>query len=194
MSVDDVVDGYAWWTFSDIFEENYFPSVPFHGGFGLMNLYGIPKPVYRAFEMLRALGDERVELVGAHETVAGWVGCGADVAASGTDIVLINQAMPRHPIVDENVALRLACPPGIVPTAATVARIDAGHADPVSAWEAMGSPEYLSPAEVDALVAASMPVAEAIAFTVDAGKLAIDVVVAPQSVNHVRIEWHAARR
>jgi beta-xylosidase len=35
-------------TFSDIFEENYFPSVPFHGGFGLLNLHGIAKPTYRA--------------------------------------------------------------------------------------------------------------------------------------------------
>ena len=36
------------WTFTDIFEENYFPSVPFHGGFGLLNLHGVAKPVYRA--------------------------------------------------------------------------------------------------------------------------------------------------
>lgn len=49
MSVDDVVDGYSYWTFSDLSEENYFPSVPFHGGFVMMNLYGVPKPIYRAF-------------------------------------------------------------------------------------------------------------------------------------------------
>ena len=39
-----LVEGYSFWTFSDIFEENYFPSVPFQGGFGLLNLHGIAKP------------------------------------------------------------------------------------------------------------------------------------------------------
>ena len=50
------VDGYSYWTFSDIFDENYFSSKPFHGGFGLLNIYGIPKPAYRAFELLHKLG------------------------------------------------------------------------------------------------------------------------------------------
>ncbi|MCA1605782.1 MAG: beta-xylosidase, partial [Acidobacteria bacterium] len=42
MEAKGLVEGYSFWTFSDIFEENYFPSVPFHGGFGLLNLHGIP--------------------------------------------------------------------------------------------------------------------------------------------------------
>jgi beta-xylosidase len=44
MKARGLVQGYSFWTFSDIFEENYFPSVPFHGGFGLLNLHGIAKP------------------------------------------------------------------------------------------------------------------------------------------------------
>ena len=40
MEAHGLVQGYSFWTFSDIFEENYFPSVPFHGGFGLLNLHG----------------------------------------------------------------------------------------------------------------------------------------------------------
>ena len=64
-----LVDGYSFWTFSDIFEENYFPSVPFHGGFGLLNLHGIPKPTYRAFELLHQLGDRYSLVDGLHETV-----------------------------------------------------------------------------------------------------------------------------
>ena len=59
LEVSGLVESYAFWTFTDIFEENYFPSIPFHGGFGLLNLHGVPKPVYRAFELLRRLGDEQ---------------------------------------------------------------------------------------------------------------------------------------
>ncbi len=44
------MDGYTFWTFSDIFEEHYFPAAPFHGGFGLLKLNGVAKPSYRAFQ------------------------------------------------------------------------------------------------------------------------------------------------
>lgn len=60
MEMSGLVEAYSFWTFSDIFEENYFPSVPFHGGFGLLNLHGIPKPTYRAFQLLHHLGTELV--------------------------------------------------------------------------------------------------------------------------------------
>ena len=59
LEANGLVDGYSFWTFSDLFEENYFPSKPFHGGFGLLTLHGIPKPSYRAFELFRELGDRQ---------------------------------------------------------------------------------------------------------------------------------------
>ena len=69
MEAKGLVDGYSFWTFSDIFEEKYFPSIPFHGGFGLLTLHGIPKPAYRAFELLRQLGSDHYLVDGLHETV-----------------------------------------------------------------------------------------------------------------------------
>jgi xylan 1,4-beta-xylosidase len=57
LEANGLVQGYSYWTFSDIFEENYFPSVPFHGGFGLLNIHGIAKPSYRAFQLLHAFGN-----------------------------------------------------------------------------------------------------------------------------------------
>ncbi|WP_352595202.1 GH39 family glycosyl hydrolase [Mesorhizobium australicum] len=50
-------------------DENCFPSLPFHGGFGLMNLHGVAKPAYRAFEMLHGLGTEILSTQGNHPTV-----------------------------------------------------------------------------------------------------------------------------
>ena len=78
LSVDDLVDAYSWWVFTDIFEENYFPSIPYHGGFGLMNLYGVPKPVYRAFQMLDQLGTRRWDVAGTHATVSAHAGAPDD--------------------------------------------------------------------------------------------------------------------
>jgi len=54
-------EGYAemmsYWVVSDIFEEVAPPTEPFHGGFGLINMQGVPKPVYYAYEFLAQLGD-----------------------------------------------------------------------------------------------------------------------------------------
>jgi xylan 1,4-beta-xylosidase len=188
MSVDEVVDGYSYWTFSDIFEESYFPSAPFHGGFGMMNLYGIPKPIYRAFQMLRGLGNERVDVAGEHATVAVWVGRTGS-RPERTDVVLINQAMPRRAIEGESVRVRVTHAAYMSAKSVTIARVDDTHANPERVWREMGAPTYLKPAEVAALTKASEATPEPIRFIASAGTLEIDLVLAPQSVNHLQVEW-----
>lgn len=56
----DVVDSFSYWTFSDVFEESDVPRAPFHGGFGLMALNGIPKPTFHLFAFFNKLGEERL--------------------------------------------------------------------------------------------------------------------------------------
>lgn len=192
MSVDDVVDGYSWWTFSDIFEENYFPSVPFQGGFGLLNLYGIAKPVYRALEMLRALGDEQHPVEGDHGTVAVWAGRAATASGMETQVVAINQAMPRHDIATETVRVHVQVPAGRRPKAMTLASIDADHANPQRAWIEMGSPEYLKPDQVEHLKEASRVAAVPVTWTTDDRGVTVEMTLQPQSVGHLHIEWQAA--
>ena len=55
------VEGYtnsmSYWVFTDIFEETGIPTTPFHGGFGLINLQGIKKPTFFAYNYLNQLGD-----------------------------------------------------------------------------------------------------------------------------------------
>jgi len=52
-----VVKMMSWWTFSDVFEEGGFPQTEFSGIYGLKTVQGIPKPGWRAFELLRDAGD-----------------------------------------------------------------------------------------------------------------------------------------
>ena len=186
MSVDDVVEGYSYWTFSDIFEENYFPSVPYHGGFGMMNLYGVPKPIYRAFELVATLGDLQIDVAGAHDNVVAWVG--AD-DASVTTAILINQAMPRHAIAEESVTLRLRHAAGRSIAGVTIERIDDTHANPEAAWRRMGAPEYPSPRQVEGLMQASRTSIEAVSHVAVDDIVEIALVLAPQSVNRVRLAW-----
>ncbi len=187
MSVDAIVDGYSYWTFSDIFEENYFPSVPFHGGFGMMNLYGVPKPIYRAFQMLRDLGNRQADVAVEHATVAAWVG--DDINGMTSHAVLINEALPRHPIASEYVTLRLTHANDKSPRTVTLYRIDANHANPERAWREMDAPAYPSPEQIAALITASQPVGEPLTFETAENTLNIYITLEPQSVNQVIIEW-----
>lgn len=51
------VPAMSYWTFSDQFEESGIPDKPFHGGFGLLTMQGLPKPAYFAYRFLNELGD-----------------------------------------------------------------------------------------------------------------------------------------
>ena len=51
------VQAMSYWTFSDQFEEPGPPTTPFHGGFGLLNVQGLPKSAFFAYRFLNELGD-----------------------------------------------------------------------------------------------------------------------------------------
>ena len=182
MQARGLAQGYSFWTFSDIFNENYFPSVPFHGGFGILNLHGIAKPAYRAFQLLHRLGTEFMEVHGAHETVDAWV-----VRKGGAvTIILTNLAMPRHHVQTELVNLRLSG--ASTPHAAFIERIDEEHCNPRKLWHAMGEPEYLSSLQVSQLEDASVLTKDAQPLRCDRGDIELQVDLPPQSVASITIE------
>jgi xylan 1,4-beta-xylosidase len=183
MEARGLVQGYSYWTFSDIFEENYFPSVPFHGGFGLLNLYGIAKPAYRAFQLVHESGAELLEFDGAHATVNAWVIRGKDSAK----IITTNVAMPRHPIQTEIINLRLSGAP--TPQTAWIERIDEDHANPRRLWQTMGEPEYLSALQVEQLQTASLLRKEPHPWKHELGHIDLAVALPPQSVAAITIEF-----
>jgi xylan 1,4-beta-xylosidase len=183
MEARGLVQGYSYWTFSDIFEENYFPSVPFHGGFGLLSIHGVAKPAYRAFELLHALGDTMLGVEGAHPTVDAWV----VQRAGSVTALLTNSALPRHPIAEETVSIALASAPK--PCRASIRRIDDAHANAKRRWLKMGSPDYLSPEMVEQLHAAALCEAQPCPFIFRNGELALEITLPPQSVAAVTVEF-----
>jgi xylan 1,4-beta-xylosidase len=181
LEANGLVQGYSYWTFSDIFEENYFPSEPFHGGFGLLNIHGIAKPAYRAYQMLHELGTELIAVDGGHATVDAWLVRG-DKSAS---IVLTNFALPTHPIATEQVSFKLV---GLSPSSkATIQRIDLEHANAKRRWEQLGRPEYLSSAIVAELDAASRLETFDQLIVREADGARLDVTMPPQSTATIRL-------
>jgi xylan 1,4-beta-xylosidase len=177
-----LVQGYSWWTFSDIFEENFFPAEPFQGGFGLLTLQGIAKPVYRAFELLHGLGDERLAADGEHPTVDAWTTRGRE----GLVVIVTNFALPRHPIRREAVNIVLAHAKR--PARVSLRRIDARHANPVAAWHRMHAPQYPSSAQMERIARASAMIAEPLRIRRARDDILIDITVPPQGVAAVALE------
>jgi xylan 1,4-beta-xylosidase len=184
----DLVAAYSFWTFTDIFEEHYFPSVPFHGGFGLLNLHGVPKPAYRAFEILHALGGRRLRVDGTHETVDAWV-VQDDTKVT---VVLTNHALPRHALASERVRILLA--EAAAPQAVHVQRIDAEHANAKRLWQEFGEPEYLSAAQIDQLKRASQLVKEPQPWTRTHDVVTLEATLPPNGVAAITIEKAIEKR
>ena len=57
---DGIVQSLAYWSFSDVFEEQGVVRTPFYGGFGIIAADGIPKPSFNAFTLLHKLGTQRI--------------------------------------------------------------------------------------------------------------------------------------
>jgi len=183
MEARGLAQGYSFWTFSDIFAENYFLSVPFHGGFGLLNPHGIAKPAYRAFQLLHGVGTELLEFHGTHATVDAW----AIRKNNAVTILMTNLAMPRHPIQTELLGLRISGAP--TPRTAWIERIDEDHANPQRLWQAMGEPTYLSALQVEQLETDSTLRKESQPWTYEQRHIDLDVALPPQSVAAITIEF-----
>jgi xylan 1,4-beta-xylosidase len=154
---DGLTESMAYWSFSDVFDEQGVVRTPFYGGFGLIAAESIPKPALNVFRALHQLGDQRIAL--------------------DSDSALATKAS------DGRLALALwdyAPPTGIGPTytwpkgpagppktfnlniqhvasnaAVEVLRIDPDHGNVLKAFDAMGRPVGdLTPAQVEQLRAA----------------------------------------
>jgi xylan 1,4-beta-xylosidase len=146
---DGLVDMLAYWTFSDVFEEQGVVKTPFYGGFGLIAAGGIPKPSFNAFALLHRLGTKRIP-VNSTSILATRRNDGSLV------IALWNLALPEDTGYPKSVTLKLK---GLKGThRASIIQIDTQHGSPLPAWEAMGKPRYPTQNQLEELrKAAALP-------------------------------------
>lgn len=142
-----LVDSMAYWTFTDIFEEQGAGHELFHGGFGLVTLPGIVKPTFHAYRMLAGLGEG---LLHADNELT--------VTRSAEELVAIAYHYPPEESrsvpasfddrsgADETESMGERRPfsatfSGLVPGAtAQIEILDRSHGNAVAAWRRMGSP------------------------------------------------------
>lgn len=153
-----IVDGSAYWSFSDIFEEKGFPNCAFHGGYGLLTIDGIAKAPFHAFALLDKLSDCRGKTFrkGNVDIYTFY-----DERASAYQILAVNHNSLLHEIEDEKVRIDIkGCD---VLESADIWRIDDNHANPLEAWKRMGAPAILSEAQIHELNGKSVLERESIA-------------------------------
>jgi xylan 1,4-beta-xylosidase len=182
MEARGLVQGYSYWTFTDIFEENYMPATAYQGGFGLLTLQGVAKPSYRAFELLHRLGVEELAVDGTHETVDMWVVRGRDVVT----VLLTNHALPRHPIETESVEIQLS---GLAaPRNVYAERIDDNHANAKRLWIEMGKPALPTERQVEQLHVASQITREPLQWKYEASSLRMEISMPPHAIAAITVE------
>lgn len=155
---DGLVDGYAFWTFSDIFEESGQLVGAYHGGFGLQTYSGVAKPVYRAFQLFHGLGQKRLGI--SSDVDDSTVEMLATKTEDGYRLMIYNHNIMGEPIEEEYVSINLD--QLNIDGKAIMWRIDDTHANSKALWEHEGAPTYPSRALVQRLHKASELIPETI--------------------------------
>jgi xylan 1,4-beta-xylosidase len=149
---DGLMDILAYWTFSDVFEEQGVVKQPFYGGFGLIAEGGVPKPSFNAFQLLHRLSERRIAT-------------GSDSALvtkqpDGTLVMAIwNEFLPEESGESKEFTIRLLG--RTEKFKAAIYRLDSTHGSALHRYSEMGKPSNPTPKEWDELRrSAELPPAE----------------------------------
>jgi xylan 1,4-beta-xylosidase len=154
---DGLTESMAYWSFSDVFDEQGVVRSPFYGGFGLIAAEDIPKPALNVFRALHQLGEQRIA-VASNSTLATKTADGKLALAlwdyappTGEGPTYTWPKGPAGPPKTFNVTIEHVAPNAAV----EVLRIDPDHGNVLKAFDAMGRPTGdLTPAQVEQLRAA----------------------------------------
>jgi xylan 1,4-beta-xylosidase len=149
----------SYWTFSDVFEEQGVVKRPFYGGFGLIAAGHIPKASFNVFRLLHQLGAERLPVDSSSAIVTR--------RPDGSLVTAVwNYAPPEEAGAAKEVVLGFH---GVTGShRVRIQLVDRNHGSALTAWEAMGRPDFPSLEQQSLLRrAAELPAAEIRKFPPD---------------------------
>ncbi|GGN51014.1 xylan 1,4-beta-xylosidase [Actinoplanes campanulatus] len=171
----DLCDSFAYWTFSDMFEEEGVPTALFHGGFGLLTHRQIKKPIFHLYAFLARLAPEFVSRGPDHLVTADDSGRVTILAWAPVDHTDAANSPATH-----HVLLSVPAPgPAVFLLRSSV---DDERGNAWSAWREMGRPLAPSPRQVDMLREAAEPARVHRNVPVVDGRAEIEIVLARHEV------------
>jgi xylan 1,4-beta-xylosidase len=176
---DGLADTMSYWTFSDVFEEQGVAQRPFYGGFGLIAPGGIPKASFNAFKLLHMLGTERAGNPSSSVI--------ATRRSEGSLALAIwNYSPPGKQGEEKHINLVFNNLKGLKKV--RISRVDKDHGSALTAWEAMGRPQFPLREQQQVLrSAAVLPPAEERFLTVNAGKASTQITLPSQCLVLVEV-------
>ena len=173
---DGLVEDMAYWTFSDVFEEQGVARSSFYGGFGIIAPNSIPKPSLNALTILHKLGNRRIA-IDSESALA------TKLPDGNLAIALWNYAPPggSGPNYTPQPTLPGAPRTFIIQlehfnaaSASTLYRVDSKRGNGLALFDQMGRPEDLSADQIASLQkTGSLPTPESV--PIQAGQLSTTV-------------------
>jgi xylan 1,4-beta-xylosidase len=211
-AVDADCDTFCWWEASDVFEEGGMSLSEFSGVYGLLTLNGIPKATFNAFRFLSRLRGGRLEL--RHEPLA--VGCGlvATTGEGNPQVLLWHRDLTAYGVGTQQPwtgTIKMPWAESAKPLLVQE-RITPGTGSCYETWQALGSPQDLSPIEHHLLEGHAAPEGQVFHPDANSGEVSHDFRLLPGEVvylalraqgeaalpttpqRHELAEWYAARR
>ncbi len=139
---DGLVSNMAYWSFSDVFEEQGVVRTPFYGGFGLIAADNIPKPSLNVFRALHKLGTQRIHL--DSDSALATTGPNGRLAIALWDYAPPDGTGPRYTMptgpAGPSKAFTLMLEHVRANAAVEIWRVDDDHGNVIKAFNAMGRP------------------------------------------------------
>jgi xylan 1,4-beta-xylosidase len=157
--IEGLADRYMLWAISDIFEESGPGDAPFSGKYGLVNIHGIPKPVYHAYRFLSRLYDEVLPGGESMVVTRSWQGGHLRLLTwNYNEAIQIDLTGGDYQLDESTKEESLRVAPLYGRYRLRGWRVDRENGNAYRAWQAMGSPQYPTAAQVEALRGAAEPV------------------------------------
>lgn len=154
----DRVDSLSFWVVSDIFEEGRLGDGPFHGGFGLLNVQGLPKPSFHGYWFLSRLGPAELASGDSFAATKREDGTLAIVMWNychyRADARLAGEVGDPYELFEQDEEPKRfdLCLTGLEgPLRLATTRFDRAHGSVYDAWVEMGSPGHLRAGDIEVL-------------------------------------------
>jgi len=144
-------DYFAYWCLSDIYDQLGYGAETFHGNYGLMNLQGLKKPSYKAFQLLGKLGEIRVsENSSSDNDLQNAI---ATKSKSGYQFLFYSFEKEFQPEITppKKLSVSLLLPENANPDKIKIYQIGNTENNILSEWKKMNKPAYLKKEELTEL-------------------------------------------
>lgn len=175
MDLQNKIQGYMFWCCSDVYEEQFMLGKPFHGGFGLVNNDGIPKPNFWAFKILSQLYDKRLVTQNSEN---GDVEYAAFTDGKNIQILVWAQDMDYKKC--ERTAFEISL--NVVAESVTIQKIDDCECNPKAEWKKLGSPDLMTREQVETIKEKTRLAVKPYPFTVTDGQTVIQADIQTNDV------------